>query len=103
MHVLELADHLQLTSDQSAATRSLMAQHKAEARRLGARLVEAERHLDVAFRDKRATQADIRNHTQVIADLQAAIRASHLQTHLMQTKLLTTAQVDRYNTLRGYR
>lgn len=103
MHVLELAQHLQLTSDQSAATRALMGQHKAEVRRLGVQLVEAERHLDVVFRDKRATQANVREHTQAIANLQAEIRASHLQTHLKQMEVLTTAQVDRYNTLRGYR
>ncbi|RZI98873.1 MAG: hypothetical protein EOO54_28280 [Haliea sp.] len=103
MHVLELADHLQLSSHQTAATRALMGEHKAEVRRLGHRLVEAERQLDALFRDRRATPADVRQHTRAIADLQAGIRASHLQTHLRQTELLTTAQVDRYNTLRGYR
>lgn len=41
--------------------------------------------------------------TKAIAKLQAEIRAAHLQTHLKQTELLTAAQVDRYNTLRGYR
>lgn len=103
MHVLELADHLQLTSNQSTATRAMMSQHKANVQRLGVNLVEAERQLDLVFRDKRATEADIRERTQAIANLQAEIRASHLQTHLQQAVLLTTAQVDRYNALRGYR
>jgi hypothetical protein len=103
MHVLELADHLQLTGNQSAATQALKDEHKAEVRRLGVRLLEAERELDALFRDRRATEADIRQCTQAIANLQAEIRASHLSTHLKQTELLTVVQVDRYNVLRGYR
>lgn len=103
MHVLELSERLQLTDTQAAATRALMDQHKADVRRLGVQLVEAERELDLLFRDKRATEADIRLRSEAIAKLQAQIRTSHLQTHLKQTELLTAAQVDRYNTLRGYR
>ena len=102
MHVLELADRLELTSAQSAATSSLMTQHKADVRLLGARLVEAERELDVLFRDKRATEATIRQRTEAIAMLQAQIRTSHLHTHLKQAELLTSAKDDLYNTLRGY-
>ncbi|MBI5275796.1 MAG: hypothetical protein HY854_04995 [Burkholderiales bacterium] len=103
LHVLELADRLQLTPEQSAATRSLMHEHKADVRRLGVQLVEAERELDRLFRDKRATEAEVRRRTEAIAQLQAQIRSSHLQTHLRQTAILDAAQVERYNTLRGYR
>ncbi len=103
MHVLEFADRLQLTNNQEETTRALMAQHKAEVRRLGIRLVEAERELDQLFRDKRATEADIRVHTDAIAKLQAQIRLSHLNTHLKQTALLDAAQIERYSVLRGYR
>ncbi len=101
-HVLELADRLQLTSDQATATKSLMDQHKAEVRRLGAQLLEAERELDQLFREKRVTDADIQSRTDAIAKFQAQIRASHLNTHLKQTALLEPAQVQRYNALRGY-
>src|SRR5882672_3525573 len=50
MHVLELAEPLKLTSEQRAATKALMDSHKAEARALGAKLVESERALDQLFR-----------------------------------------------------
>jgi Spy/CpxP family protein refolding chaperone len=102
MHVLENADGLKLTTSQVAATRTLMEQHKAQVRELGAQLVQAERELDALFRDKRVSEEDIALRTEQIAALQARIRASHLQTHLQQTKLLTAAQVDRYQVLRGY-
>ena len=39
MHVLELADQLKLTAEQRTATAKLMEAHKAEARKIGARLV----------------------------------------------------------------
>lgn len=103
MHVLEHAEKLRLTPGQAQATRDLMHQHKTEVRRLGAQLVDAERELDQLFRDQRATEADVRSRTTVIAALQAQIRASHLTTHLKQTALLETAQVAHYSVLRGYR
>jgi Spy/CpxP family protein refolding chaperone len=103
MHVLELADRLQLTDAQAAETRALMDRHKAEVRRLGVQLVDAERELDRMFRDKQATEAEVQRHSEAIAKLQGQIRSSHLQTHLKQTELLTAAQIERYNTLRGYR
>jgi Spy/CpxP family protein refolding chaperone len=102
MHVLEHADSLKLTASQAAATRTLMQQHKAQVRALGVQLVQAERELDSLFREKRVSDEDIAPRTQQIATLQARIRASHLQTHVQQTKLLTAAQVDRYQILRGY-
>src|SRR5918998_1082797 len=40
MHVLELADKLELTAEQREATERLMDAHKAEARAIGAKLVE---------------------------------------------------------------
>src|SRR5204862_71382 len=51
MHVLELAEPLKLTSEQRAATKALMDSHKAEARALGAKLIESERALDRLFRE----------------------------------------------------
>ena len=74
MHVLELADQLKLTAEQRTATAKLMEAHKAEARKIGARLVAAERALDELFRGGAA---------------------------LLRT-LLSDAQLARYDALRGY-
>lgn len=79
-----------------------MDRHKAEVRRLGAELVEAERQLDALFRTRRATAASVSAMTEKVGTLQARIRASHLITHLEQTKILGPDQVRAYDRLRGY-
>jgi hypothetical protein len=101
-HVLELADALQLTPEQRRETEALRAAHQAEARRLGAEIIAAERELDHAFRERTITQARLTELTQRICLQQAAPRAEHLATHIRQTALLTAEQVARYGALRGY-
>jgi hypothetical protein len=102
MHVLELATALRLSPEQRRETEALMATHRAAARSLGAQLVEEERGLDAAFRERRITAEDITARSDRIGALQAALRAEHLRTHLRQTALLSGEQVTRYAELRGY-
>jgi hypothetical protein len=101
-HVLELARELRLSEDQAKTTRALMEQHKREASRLGAALVEAERHLNSLFAKREATTDAIDKATARVGELQARLRAEHLNTHLAQTALLNPHQVQRYASLRGY-
>lgn len=102
MHVLELAQPLRLSARQREQTEALMAQHKAQARELGAQLVQAERELDLAFAGGKITSADLTRLTRHIGDVQAVLRDSHLQTHLRQEALLEPQQVAHYGRLRGY-
>lgn len=102
MHVLELAGPLALSPDQIQDSEALLSGHKADARALGARLLEAERQLDAAFAGKRIDAAQLELLTRQIGLLQAELRASHLHTHLQQTRLLTARQVALYAELRGY-
>jgi Spy/CpxP family protein refolding chaperone len=102
MHTLELAAPLQLSDAQRDASKQLMMTHKDEVRRLGADLVQVERALDQAFVKRSIDQTSLKAMTQRIGELQAAIRESHLRTHLLQTAILTSKQVAQYNTLRGY-
>lgn len=102
MHALELAEPLQLSGEQRAATQRLMAEHKARARQLGEALVDAETALDRLFAEHQATPARVSEATQRIAALQAQLRAEHLNTHLAQTALMSPAQARRYAELRGY-
>jgi hypothetical protein len=102
MHVLEHAGALGLSASQEKESRALMARHKAEVRRLGADLVEAERELDDLFKTRRATAPAVRALTQKVGTLQARIRASHLVTHLEQAAILRSEQVETYDRLRGY-
>jgi hypothetical protein len=101
-HVLELAKDLHLSDAQATATRALMDQHKREAARLGAALVEAERHLDSLFAQKEATPAAVDQATARVGELQGQLRAEHLKTHITQTALLDAHQIRRYASLRGY-
>ena len=102
MHVLELTGPLALSPAQTEASETLMARHKAEARELGARLVQAERELDAAFAGQQIDAAQVGALTRHIGLLQAQLRASHLRTHLQQAALLTAPQVAHYAQLRGY-
>lgn len=102
MHTLELATQLNLSAEQKHASEALMTRHKAEARDLGAQLVEAERALDLAFSSRQIDAARLTAHTERIGQLQALLRKSHLETHLQQTALLKPEQISRYAQLRGY-
>lgn len=102
MHTLELAAQLELSTEQKQASETLMKRHKAEARDLGAKLVEAERALDQAFLSRQIDAVRLAAHTERIGQLQALLRKSHLETHLQQTALLKPEQISRYAQLRGY-
>src|SRR6188768_885695 len=76
VHVLELADALQLTGEQRHATHQLMQAHKAEARELGAQVLAAEGELDRAFAGRRIDDAEIARLTARIGELQGRLRAA---------------------------
>jgi hypothetical protein len=101
-HVLELAEALRLSPTQADATKALMEQHRQEASRLGIALVEAERQLDSLFAGGQATPQAVDLATRRVGELQAQLRAEHLNTHLRQTALLDKHQIRRYASLRGY-
>ena len=102
MHTLEHADAMKLTSEQRDQTRVLLAKHKEAVSALGRQLVGAEKALDMGFSEKRMTTGRLTAMTDDIGRLQALIRAEHLRTHLEQTALLSSSQVERYRALRGY-
>jgi Spy/CpxP family protein refolding chaperone len=102
MHVLELADQLALTEGQRVATRTLMDQHKREARSIGMELVDAERSLEALFRRGSPDEAALARAVREAAALQGEYRLSHLETHRRMRALLTEDQVKRYDALRGY-
>jgi len=102
MHVLELADVLKLSPEQRTATKQLMDAHKAEARAIGVKLVEAERNLEALFRSGKVERGALAKAVGEAATLQGEYRLSHLETHRRMRGLLADAQVARYDELRGY-
>jgi Spy/CpxP family protein refolding chaperone len=102
LHVLELANVLDLADTQRAATQSLYATMRERARPLGLRIIEAERDLDQAFVDGTVNTTELRSRLSAIATLQGELRSVHLEVHLAQRAVLTPQQVAKYDALRGY-
>jgi Spy/CpxP family protein refolding chaperone len=102
MHVLELADALQLSAGQRRAVKALMDEHKAQARAVGLKLVESERALEALFRRPDVPQQALADAVKQAARLQGEYRLSHLETHRRLKPLLTAGQIAKYDALRGY-
>lgn len=101
-HVLELADSLDLTEEQHRRIVAAFDMMRAQAIRLGERIIEQERLLDQAFRERSINERQLRRMTEEIGRLQGALRAVHLAAHLSVTRELTAQQVTRYERLRAY-
>jgi Spy/CpxP family protein refolding chaperone len=103
MHVLELAEALNLSGQQRAKMQELFAAMKAEAIPLGERLIAQEAELDNAFTSKTITAASLAASTEAIGATHAALRRAHLKYHLFTVEVLTSEQARRYGELRGYK
>ena len=101
-HALEHGEALRLTPEQKDRLAELVKRHKVEARRLGERVIAAERELDALFARREATPEAVERVTGEWGHASALLRAEHLKTHLETTALLTPMQVERYVELRGY-
>ena len=101
-HVLDLAGKLALTAAQEQAVRKAFDEMHAEAKRLGARIVEEERNLDARFAAGDLSPEELDRRVGEIAGLQGRLRAAHLRAHLVTRAALTPEQVARYDALRGY-
>ncbi|WP_317931461.1 Spy/CpxP family protein refolding chaperone [Halioxenophilus sp. WMMB6] len=101
-HVLALADELNLSAEQREQTTALFNSMQAEAQALGQAILAAEERLGSGFADGSITEAQLRSRLETLAELQGQLRFVHLHAHLQQRALLTAAQIDQYDQLRGY-
>lgn len=101
VHALDLTEQLALTPQQRAKAQQLKDSMK-EAAILGAKLVDAERQLDLLFRQGEARDEIVTPLVQQIGQLQAEIRLVHLRAHLEMRKVLTADQINKYKQERGY-
>lgn len=101
-HVLELADKLDLTSDQRAGVKALFDSMKSEALPLGSKLIQQESELDRQFAAHIVTPESLAASTASVAITQGELRQTHLKYHLSTAVLLTPDQMKRYAELRGY-
>ena len=102
VHVLELAERLDLSAEQKARTKSIFDAMEARARALGKALVEREAELDRLFASREVTRPALESSLAEISKLQGELRKVHLEAHLAQTGILTAQQVASYVELRGY-
>ena len=103
LHVLELADQLELNGEQRQQVQRLFDSMKAEATSVGASLIEQETALDRAFAANHISEPALAQLTSQIGESQGRLRAVHLKYHLDTRALLSPAQRERYASLRGYR
>ncbi len=102
LHVVQLADALELTAEQKQASQALFERMRAAAQTAGARLIEEERALDRLYASKAATREAVDAQLARIEAVRARLRGVHLHAHLEQAALLSGEQVARYAALRGY-
>lgn len=103
IHVLELADQLDLSADVRQRMRDLYEAMKAEAVPVGEVLIAREGALDRAFAERSISPDTLAALTAQIAETQGRLRAIHLKYHLTTADLLSPHQRHRYTALRGYR
>jgi len=100
LHVLELKDRLNLTADQEARVRSLLAAMFAESTPRGARLLESEARLRGLFAGGRADEASVRAAVAEVERARADVRLVHLGFHLKTRDVLTDDQRRVYHEAR---
>ena len=101
-HVLDLADELGLSRQQSDQTRKVFEQMRAEAVKIGAAFIAAERALTRAFGDRQVDAGRLDELLNEAALQRRRLRYTHLAAHLEMARILTDDQIRRYDMLRGY-
>lgn len=101
-HVLELRGELSLQSEQITRAEAIFDAMRSDAVRVGESIVEVEGHLAGAFREGTADADAIARMTAHLASLRGELQAIHLTAHVTTKALLTEAQIERYDELRGY-
>ena len=99
-HILDLAPHLHLSSQQSEKVDLLFASMRQDALAFGRMLLENEATLEKLFAAGAVDAVAARRLVEESATLRAQLRWVHLSAHLEAYKLLTPEQRTRYHDLR---
>lgn len=101
-HVLDASRELALTTAQTTTLEAIHGRMQAEALRLGAAYVAAERELDTFFGGGGTDPKRLAALTQRSGVLLGELRAAHLAAHIETRAVLTPLQVAEYDRQRGY-
>ncbi|MGH9779535.1 MAG: Spy/CpxP family protein refolding chaperone [Candidatus Acidiferrales bacterium] len=99
-HILDLAPHLHLSTDQTAKVEALLVSMRQDALALGRRLIENEDSLESLFAAGSVDAATAHRLVEESSTLRARLRWVHLSAHLGAYELLTPEQRARYHDLR---
>jgi len=102
-HVLDMGDRLGLSARQRGQVERLFGLMQAEAQRVGANYIAAERALDAAFDDPTLDPVVLAGLVVSATNALGELRMIHLAAHVETRQILTPAQIEIYNTQRGYR
>ena len=97
-----MKDELPLSESQIEKITIIYEDMKNRAIKQGEKLISLEQDLENHFRDRSINDMTLRTSLQAIADARMELRYTHLATHLKTPELLSPAQINKYNTLRGY-
>ncbi len=103
LHILEMAEKINLTTEQKSKIEAIYQGMKAKAIRLGNRLIDKETQLNEQFANRTINQATLEQLVGEIAKIRTELRVVHLSTHLQTPNILTEQQITLYNELRGYK
>jgi hypothetical protein len=103
-HVLDAieAGQLPATSDQATQIRAIFDKMQRDAQRVGGEIIAEEQRLEAAFHSSTIDDTNLGRRVARIATLQGELRRIHLSAHVATRAILSEAQVNRYNDLRGY-
>jgi hypothetical protein len=101
-HVLDMASELQLIDRQRMEIELIHQNMSSKAKDIGAAIIDIEYDMDGAFANKTITEENLKLMLDKSADLYGQLRFVHLSAHLDTVQILSTDQVQMYNTMRGY-
>lgn len=102
LHVLELAEQLELTAAQRGEAQRLFDAMQAEAVALGEQMIAGEAALDRLFATGTASDAAVMAAAVELGQLQGMLRGHHLRYHVAMREVLSPHQRLRYQQLRDY-
>ncbi len=102
VHILEMAEKINLTDEQKRKVQKIYNDMKVEAVTLGEQLISLEKELNNGFSNRTINQTLLEKSVREIEKVRAKLRLVHLSTHLHTPNILTNEQINLYNKLRGY-
>jgi hypothetical protein len=101
-HVLDAANQLGLSAEQLKKTQEIYDAMTHAAQRTGKAIVQKEAELEALYANRKATVENTARLVRELADLQAELRMTHLNAHLITHRILSRQQIEMYDQVRGY-